>query len=64
TFGSGALLATLPAEHVEDALAALDDAGIEGAEIGRVVESERHGVDLDGEHFAEPPRDELYPLWE
>ncbi|WP_256393973.1 AIR synthase family protein [Natronoarchaeum rubrum] len=64
TFGSGALLATLPADRVDDALAALDDAGIEGAAIGRVVESERPGVDLDGEQFEEPPRDELYPLWE
>ncbi len=64
TFGSGALLATLPADRVDAALAALGDAGIEGAEIGRVVESERPGVDLDGEFFAEPPRDELYPLWE
>lgn len=64
TFGSGALLATLPADRVDDALAALDDAGIEGAEIGRVVETERAGVDLDGEYFEEPPRDDLYPLWE
>jgi len=64
TFGSGALLATLPADRVDGALAALDDAAVEAAEIGRVVETEQAGVELDGEFFAEPPRDELYPFWE
>ncbi|GAA0726179.1 AIR synthase family protein [Halorubrum trapanicum] len=72
TFGSGALLAAVPPERVEDALGALDAAGIEGAAIG-VVESAEGGesgdgaagtVRIDGEPLAGPPRDELYPLWE
>jgi hydrogenase expression/formation protein HypE len=64
TFGSGALLATLPADAVDEALAALDDAGIEAAAVGRVVESDPPGVELGGEFFEDPPRDEMYELWE
>ncbi|MGM0447301.1 MAG: AIR synthase family protein [Methanobacteriota archaeon] len=69
TFGSGALLATVPPERVDDALGALDVAGIEGAEIGVVEAAEGDEgaagtVSVDGETLAEPPRDELYPLWE
>ncbi|WP_423995788.1 AIR synthase family protein [Halorubrum trapanicum] len=78
TFGSGALLAAVPPERVDEALDALDAAGIAGAEIG-VVETgaesdgdagsaegaaEPGTVRIDGEPLAEPPRDELYPLWE
>ncbi|SDF10651.1 hydrogenase expression/formation protein HypE [Halorubrum xinjiangense] len=69
TFGSGALLAAVPPERVGDVLGALDAAGIEGAEIG-VVESmegdegKRGTVRLGDETLAEPPQDELYPLWE
>ncbi|WP_424013528.1 AIR synthase family protein [Halorubrum xinjiangense] len=69
TFGSGALLAAVPPERVDEALDALDAAGIEGAEIGVVEAGEREEaaegtVRIDGEPLAEPPRDELYPLWE
>ncbi|SFR30515.1 MULTISPECIES: AIR synthase family protein [Halorubrum] len=67
-FGSGALLAAVPPERVDDALDALDAAGIEGAAIGVVEspadESAAGTVRIDGEPLAEPPRDELYPLWE
>ncbi|SNZ06796.1 hydrogenase expression/formation protein HypE [Natronoarchaeum philippinense] len=64
TFGSGALLATLPEAQVDETMAALDDADIEAAEIGRVVEREQPGIELDGERFENAPRDELYALWE
>ncbi|RLM50980.1 hydrogenase expression protein [Halorubrum sp. ASP121] len=68
TFGSGALLAAVPPERVDEALDALDAAGIEGAAIGRVEspadEPAAGTVRIDGEPLAEPPRDELYPLWE
>jgi hydrogenase expression/formation protein HypE len=42
TFGSGALLAAVPPERVDEALGALDAAGIGGAEIG-VVEAAEGG---------------------
>ncbi|MDB2252120.1 AIR synthase family protein [Halorubrum ezzemoulense] len=79
TFGSGALLAAVPPDRVDDALDALDAVGIGGAEIGSVegaagdaagsgdaADSARPAgtVRIDGEPLAEPPRDELYPLWE
>ncbi|GAB7091677.1 AIR synthase family protein [Halorubrum luteum] len=74
TFGSGALLAAVPDAAVADALAALDEAGIDGAVIGTASapndanpasESLAPGtVLLDGDPITEPPRDELYPLWE
>ena len=66
-FGSGALLAAVPPDRVGGALDALDAAGIEGAVIGRVERAEdgtaAGTARIDGERFAEPPRDELYPLW-
>ena len=74
SFGSGALLAAVPQARVDEALDALDAAGIEGAAIGVVEAAEgRDGdpgdaesgtVRIDGESLAAPPRDELYPLWE
>lgn len=80
TFGSGSLLAAVPEGRVDDALAALDDAGIEGAVIGEVraeTEAESGSDDddgspsvapgtvvLDGDPIREAPRDECYPLWE
>ncbi len=62
-FGSGALLATVPDESVEKALADLEAAGIEGAAIG-TVEAGEPALALDGERVAEPIEDDLYPLWE
>ncbi|TKX84895.1 hydrogenase expression protein [Halorubrum sp. SS5] len=68
SFGSGALLAAVPPERVDEALDALDAAGIEGAAIGRVEspadESAAGTVRIGDETLAEPPRDELYPFWE
>lgn len=65
TFGSGALLATVPESAVDDALDAASDAGVEAAVVGRVAddESEPAGVDLDGTLLTEVPRDEMYALW-
>ncbi len=62
-FGSGALLAAVPKDSVDDALGALRDAGISAAEIGRVEEGDGELL-LDGEVITEPPRDDLYHLWE
>ncbi|KYH27262.1 selenide, water dikinase [Halalkalicoccus paucihalophilus] len=61
-FGSGALLATIPEELVEEALDALDSAGIEAAAIG-TVEAGEPALSLDGERITEPVRDDLYELW-
>ncbi|WP_049906376.1 AIR synthase family protein [Halorubrum tebenquichense] len=68
TFGSGALLAAVPPSRVDGALGALDAAGIEAGAIGTVESADGDAapgtVRIDGEPLAEPPRDELYPLWE
>lgn len=62
-FGSGALLAAIPEDSVEDALAAVREAGISATVIGRAVEGEGT-LALDDEEIADPPRDDLYHLWE
>lgn len=61
-FGSGALLATVPEDDREDALAELAEAGIGAAEIGVVREGS--GVAVSGEPVGTPIEDDLYPLWE
>lgn len=65
-FGSGALLATVPADAVDDCLAALGDAGLEAAAIGTVGdrEGDKSELILDGESITGPIEDDLYPLWE
>ena len=65
-FGSGALLAAVPDEECDDALAALDAEGIEASEIGVVTASGDGdaGVELDGDFVGEAVRDDLYDLWE
>lgn len=62
-FGSGGLLATVPADAVDEVLGALAAAGIEAADIGRVTEASEPHVVLDGEVIDEPLRDALYALW-
>jgi hydrogenase expression/formation protein HypE len=48
TFGSGALLAAVPPERVDEALGALDAAGIGGAEIGVVEAAEGGDAAMEG----------------
>ncbi|MEY7851998.1 AIR synthase family protein [Natrarchaeobius sp. A-rgal3] len=62
-FGSGALLATMPADRVENCLERLERAGLEAAEIGLVRRGEPELV-LGGESISDPVTDDLYPLWE
>ncbi|ODR80022.1 hydrogenase expression protein [Haladaptatus sp. W1] len=62
-FGSGALLAAVPEESVEEALDAVRGGGIPAAVIGRVVEGDG-ALALDDAEITDPPRDELYALWE
>ncbi|ELY81685.1 AIR synthase-related protein domain protein [Natrinema gari JCM 14663] len=65
-FGSGALLATVPADAVDDCLVSLADAGLAAAEIGTVRDCDGSdpALSLDGESVTEPIADDLYPLWE
>jgi len=69
TFGSGALLAAVPPDRVDEATDALAAVGIAVGEIGEVraaddADSDAGAVLLDGDRIEEPPRDELYPFWE
>lgn len=61
-FGSGALLAAVPAAEVEGALSDLEAAGIDAAVVGEVEAGEPSLV-LDDERITEPVRDDLYDLW-
>lgn len=65
-FGSGALLATVPPDAVDNALATLADAGIDAAAIGKIRERDGKtgALVLDGERVTDAPTDQLYPLWE
>jgi len=62
-FGSGALLATVPADAVDEARAALDDLGVTVADVGEVVAADDPGVRLGETVVDEPVRDEMYDLW-
>ena len=61
-FGSGALLAAVAPDRVEEAVSDCEAAGIEVAEIGAVEAGS--GVTLDGDPIAEPVDDDMYGLWE
>ena len=61
--GSGALLAAVDEDDVDETLEALSAEGIDAVEVGR-VEAGEAGVELDGERYTEPIRDDMYALWE
>ncbi|WP_435335909.1 AIR synthase family protein [Haloarchaeobius sp. TZWWS8] len=64
--GSGALLATVPGDDVDDALAALDAEGIDATALATVEETTsvaEPGVVYDGQQYAGGVRDEMYDLW-
>lgn len=63
TFGSGALVATVPPARTDDALSALRDAGVAATVVGTVRAGEPR-LDLGDERITEPARDEMYALWE
>jgi hydrogenase expression/formation protein HypE len=64
TFGSGSLLAAVPEGSTDGALAELERADVEAALVGTVRESREPVLDLGGERFVEPVRDDMYALWE
>lgn len=61
-FGSGALLATVPEPAVPEAMAALDAAGIDAADIGTVVAGDG-ALFIDDTPITGPIEDDCYPLW-
>jgi len=65
-FGSGALLATVPADAVESVRLRLAEADIDVAEIGSVERSAEDdgALVLDGERITDAGTDQLYPYWE
>ena len=64
-FGSGALLATVPAAAADDARAALIEEVV-AHDVGVVTDADDGGagVAFDGEFYDDPVRDDLYDLWE
>jgi hydrogenase expression/formation protein HypE len=68
--GSGALLATVPDDDADDALAALEREGIAAADVGRVVDPAEggsaagSGVDIGGTFHTGAVEDGMYALWE
>ena len=63
-FGSGALLAAVPAEDLDAALQALSDAGIAAARIGEMTAGTPSTLELGERTITEPVRDDMYQLWE
>jgi hydrogenase expression/formation protein HypE len=61
--GSGALLATVPKDEADDALAALREEGIGAVDIGRVAAGEP-AVAIDGDRYTASIRDGMYALWD
>lgn len=62
-FGSGALVATVPAGESEAALAALHERGVTAAAVGEVVEADDPAVQLGDDRHLESVRDDMYDLW-
>ena len=62
-FGSGALLASVPADKSRDALEEILDSGIKASIIGEARPSDEPLLEIDGEVFSESSRDQLYDLW-
>lgn len=64
TFGSGALIATVPRDLTEGALEELSSAGIAAAEIGEVRSTDDPRVTFGDEVYRSSVEDAMYPLWE
>jgi hydrogenase expression/formation protein HypE len=65
--GSGALLATVPGDEAEQAVAALNEAGIDGRVVATAeapADEDDAGVVSGGTQYAGGVRDEMYDLWE
>ena len=64
-FGSGSLLATVPADETESTLEALTTEDIDATAIATVESAAGEpGVVIDGERYTDGIDDDLYALWE
>ncbi|MBD3179781.1 MAG: hydrogenase expression protein, partial [Candidatus Latescibacteria bacterium] len=63
-FSSGALLAAVPAERVEDAMDKLEKKKIPASVIGSVEKAQFPVIRMGDDIYREPVRDQLYDLWE
>lgn len=63
-FGSGALLATVPAGSLPELEAAFEDRDIVLSTIGTVEAASTPSLRMGGKEIREPVRDDLYRLWE
>lgn len=64
TFGSGALLAAIPADAADDVAARLDDRGVTYAFVGTARAADDPALALRDATYTEPVRDDMYALWE
>jgi len=62
-FGSGALIASVPPSEVEEALELLHREGIPATVIGEASDKAEAQLEIDGQIYREPVRDQLYDLW-
>jgi hydrogenase expression/formation protein HypE len=64
TFGSGALVAAVPADATDEVTARLGERGIPCAVVGTVEASDEPRLRLGEESYEDPIRDDMYALWE
>lgn len=64
TFGSGALIASIPEESISDVSARLQEHGIPYTIIGTVEKTREPSLVLGNQTFTESIRDDMYALWE
>lgn len=62
-FGSGAILATVPAAETDVALAALREQGVTAAVVGEVTATDDPAVVFGEQRYLESVRDDMYDLW-
>ncbi len=62
-FGSGALVATVPADAAESAVGSLRERGITAAVVGEVAATKDPEVRLGDQRHRDPVRDDMYDLW-
>jgi hydrogenase expression/formation protein HypE len=64
TFGSGALVAAVPADVTDEVTERLRERGVPSAVVGTVTESEEPRLLLGEDPYVDPVRDDMYALWE
>lgn len=64
TFGSGALVAAIPEESIEEVSDRLQKQNITNNIIGKMRETDEPSLVFGDETYLEPVRDDMYSLWE